>query len=124
VAFNKKGKRKITVDGNEFYWSVTGGDDVIGLVIMTDFPSSPRLSCAFDYRHIPIEKSVSGHNFTLLTNQFIITPYTVQEVIKYALSIGWSPFEEGKDLQLGFIDDKVNLRLEENRIDYLKESIK
>lgn len=37
----------------------------------------------------------------MLKNQFVITPYTVRQVIKYALSQTWKSFDKEKNLFLG-----------------------
>lgn len=126
MAFNKKKKRKIVVDGKQYYWSATGGDNCIGLTVMTDIQGSAKLICHFDYHQIPVKGDsfvVDGIelNVTFLTNQFIITSYTVRQVIEYALSQSWKPFEKGEDLFLGSLDDKIDLRLDKNRKNNFKK---
>ncbi|MDQ3801528.1 MAG: hypothetical protein M3384_19070 [Acidobacteriota bacterium] len=116
MAFNKKKKRKIVVGEKEYYWSATGDDGWISLCVMTDVQGSPKLLCKFDYHHLPIKSNCGEKDITVRTNQFVITPYTVRQTILYALSIGWKPFEKGKDLDLHHIDDKIDLRLDKNRI--------
>ena len=122
MAFSKKNKRKITVDENVYYWSATGGDGWIGLFIMTDIQGSSRLESYFGYHQIPVKTENSRLNAVALTNQFIITPYTVRQVIEYALTQKWKPFEKGKDLSLGCLDNKIDLRLDRNRADFLKNN--
>ena len=112
MAFSKKNKRKITVGGNDFFWSATGNDGWISLCIMTEIQGSPRLSCKFCYHHAHIETPYGEAS----VGQFVITPYIAGQVIEYALSIGWKPFEKGKDLDLHHIDDKIHLRIDKNRI--------
>lgn len=121
MAFSKKNKRNITVDGKKYFWSVKGNDDWISLSVMTDVQGSSRLSCSFGYHQIPIKMNNGDFHFTVLTNQFVITTYTVRQVIEYALSHNWKPFEKGKDLCLGKLDDKIDLRLEINRADNFKK---
>lgn len=111
MGFSKKKKRKITIDDKVYYWSATGNDNWISLCIMTEVESSPKINCKFEYHHLPIQSEFGA----ILANQFVITPYTVRQTILYALSIGWKPFEKGKDLNLHHIDDKIDLRLDENR---------
>ena len=122
MAFSKKKKRKIVVNDNEYYWSATGNDGWISLCVMTEIQGSSRLLCALDYHHIPIESQINGRNVTYLTDQFVITPYTVRQVVEHALSIGWKPFEKGKDLFLGRIDDRIDLRLDKNRANNFKSN--
>lgn len=126
MAFNKKKKRKIVVDEKEYYWSATGNDGWISLCVMTDVQESPRLFTAFDYHQIPVagepfEIDGKEYKVTFLTNQFVITPYTVRQVIEHALSIGWKPFEKGRDLTIADIDNKIDLRLDRNRADNFKK---
>lgn len=110
MAFNKKNKRKIIVDKNTYFWSATGNDGWINLCVITDVEGSSRLTCKFDY-HFPLDSK----NDSVLRKQFVITPYTVRQTIIYALSVGWEPFKKGKDFNLHHIDDKIDLRLDENR---------
>lgn len=122
MAFNKKNKRKITVDENVYYWSATGDDDCIGLCVMTDSQAGSKLFCGFDYHHIPVKsETASGLEYTALTDQFVITPFIVRQVVLYALSQGWKPFEKGVDLKLGAMDDKIDLRLDKNRAHNFKK---
>jgi hypothetical protein len=111
VAFSKKKKRKIIVEDKEYFWSATGNDGWISLHIMTEVQGSSKLSCSFDYHQIPIKSD----DITILANQFVITPFTVRQVVEYALSIGWKPFEKGQDIDLRKIDDKIDLKLDKYR---------
>ncbi len=86
MAFNKKKKRKITVEERHYFWSVTGNDGWISLTIMADVQGGSRLVCHFDYHQIPIEIENHPLNMIVLTDQFVITPYTVRQVIEYALT--------------------------------------
>ncbi len=110
MAFNKKKKRKIIVDDKEFFWSATGNDEWIDLYVSSEIKGSPKILCKFEYHHLPVTTSYVD----ILANQFVITPHIVRQVIEYAFSIGWKPFEKGKDLNLLHIDDKINLRLDKN----------
>lgn len=121
MAFNKKKKRKITVNENEFYWSATGNDGWITLTVMADVQGASKLICHFGYHQIPVKLENHLINAVALTNQFVITPYTVRQVIEYALSQNWQPFEKGKILRLGSMDDKIDLRLDKNRADNFKK---
>jgi hypothetical protein len=88
---------------------------------MTETEGSPKLLCGFDYHQTPIKHEVNGQIFTQTTNQFVITPYTVRQVIEYALSTGWKPFEKGRDLTIADMDDKIDLRLDRNRANNFKK---
>ena len=122
MTFNKKNKRTITINDKIYYWSATGNDGWISLSIMTEVEGSPRLSCAFDYLQTPKKvETESGRELTFLTDQFVITPFTVRQVIEYAVSRGWRPFEKGKDLSLGYVDDKIDLKLDKFRVSNFKK---
>lgn len=122
MAFSKKKKRKIVVNDEKYYWSATGNDGWVSLSIMTQIEGSSRLICSFRYHQIPIEQNTNNASeFTLLTNQFVITPHTVRKVIEYALSKGWNPFDKGDDLNLSCIDDFVDLRFDKNRANNFKK---
>ena len=122
MAFSKKKKRKITVDDKVYYWAATGNDNWISLCIMTEVEGSSRLNCKFKYHHLPINSKIGNREITILANQFVITPYIVRQIIEYALSIGWKPFDKGTELNLGNIDDKIDLRLNKNRAINEKEA--
>ena len=109
LAFNKKKKRKITINSETYFWSATGNDGWISLHAMTETPSSPRLSCSFGYHQIPVKATLNGMEIARLNNQFVITPFIVRKVIEYALAQDWTPFEKGKDLVLGSINDKIDI---------------
>lgn len=111
MAFNKKNKRPITVTDQRFYWSVTGGDGYISLMVMTEAHGSGRLSCNFDYH----QDETKHEGYSTLSNQFVVTPYIVRQAIEHGLKSGWQPFEKSPNLSLGPLDDKIDLRLDQNR---------
>lgn len=110
--FSKKNKRKITVNNEVYYWTASGNDGWINLYIMTETPRAPKLICYFDYHHELVPKKEGK---TSCSNQFVITPYIVRQSIEYGLAKGWTPFEKGKNLNLGHIDDFIDLRLDRNK---------
>lgn len=105
MAFNKKKRRKIIVDDKEYFWIATGNGGWIDLCISSEIIGSPKLLTEFDYKHPVDNKNIA--------NQFVITPYIVSQVIEYAISQGWKPFEKGKDFELN-VDDKIDLRFDKN----------
>lgn len=121
MAFSRKNKRKITVDGVQYSYAVTGNDGYIHLCVMTEVEGAPRASAYFDYHQERVASELAeGAIGTSLVNQFVVTPYTVRQVIRHALSVGWNPLKAGKDLKLGHLDDKVDLRLSRNRSNLIK----
>lgn len=119
--FSKKNKRRLRIGQQVFYWSATGNDGWISLTVMTEVPSSPRLSCMFDYHHETSEEQrADGSRVVHARNQFVVTPAVVRKVIDYALARGWKPFEPGSDLNLRRVDDVIDLGLDVNRVDVIK----
>lgn len=102
MAFNKKGKRKIIVNEQTFYWSLSFDYYIpvpaLCLSVMTEEKTNSRLSCYF--------------NYSQSLDNWIITPKVVRQSIDYAIKKGWRPnskesfFLEGMDEKLG-IKDKV-----------------
>jgi len=121
MAFNKKKKRRITVDNQLFFWSATGSDGYIHLMVMTECEGSGKLSASFDYHQERSEPS-GPFNAVTLGNQFVITPFIVRQVIQLASQEGWKPLEKGADVQLGSLDDKIDLRLDRNRANCFKQA--
>lgn len=122
MAFTRKNKRRIVVDDHLLYWSATGDDGWINLSIMSPFKNSGKVFAAFDYHQIRVPTTINGCEHISLTDQFIITPYIVRQVVQLALSQGWKPLEKSDNLQLGYVDERIDLRLHQNRLSCLKES--
>ena len=119
MAFNKKKKRTITVSNQKYFWCASGNDGFINLFIMIDSQGSQKLNCKFEYHQDRIY-GIDGS--CQLTNQFIITPFIVRQVILYAIKEEkWEPCENTGMLDLGYLDEKIDLRLCENKIDKLKK---
>jgi hypothetical protein len=115
MAFPKKSKRRIVVDGHLLYWSATGSDGCINLLVMSDFKQSGKVFASFDYHQIKVPRTIDGCEHTSLIDQFVITPYIVRQVAQLALSQGWKPVEKSNNVQLGRVDNKIDLRLHKNR---------
>ncbi|TXH71042.1 MAG: hypothetical protein E6Q83_02190 [Thiothrix sp.] len=107
MAFNKKNKRKIIVNEQEYFWCASGNDGWIGLFIMIEQQGSQKLSCKFEYHQ---EQTVNEHGFAL-RNQFVITPHIVRQVILFALQEKqWLPQKNQGVLELGHVDEKIDLK--------------
>ena len=92
---------------------------------MSEIQSSPKLTAYFNYHQDATKFTNSkGLNIVRWDNQFVVTPYTVHQVIKFALKQGWKPFNPGKDIFLGHLDEIINLRLEKNKEDKIKQDNK
>ncbi|MCP3993898.1 MAG: hypothetical protein GY722_02380 [bacterium] len=118
--FSKRQKRKITVGGRVYYWSASGDDGWINLCVMTTVPGSPKLICYFEYHQDETPFERGGRSGVSLSDQFVITPYIVRQTIEYGLANAWDPFHRGKDLFLGHIDDKIDLRFGQNKENEIK----
>jgi hypothetical protein len=99
----KKGVHRISVDGAIYIWFAHGTDNYhIDLWVLPG-ASGQKLYCHFGYG-------------------IVITPYTVRQTILYAISVGWTPETKGPDLWLGDMDDKVDLRLDQNGVEIIQAS--
>lgn len=108
MVISKKGKRKIKVNENVFYWSANFGTDILRLTIMTDEKSFSRLICEFNYKNRWLYfKEGKG-------DTWILTPHIVRQSIDYGISEGWSPFEKGRDLFIENMEKILNLTSERN----------
>ncbi|MBC8111863.1 MAG: hypothetical protein H7Y04_12450 [Verrucomicrobia bacterium] len=112
MALPKKGLRKITVNNIRYGWSATGQDGGIGLSIIPLHHESQILIATFGYHSK--EKAYQMKDGSIAFSdkqQFIITPFIVRQVIEYGLNSGWNP-EKGKSIiNLGSMDDKIDLNL-------------
>ncbi len=112
VAFSKKKKRRITVDGQEYEWVASGDDGWINLRVMVDIQGGQHLVCYFDYHQ---DRTRHEDGSVSLSCQFVVTSYIVRQTIEYGLAHGWRPLERGAELRLGHLDNKIDLRLNKNR---------
>ena len=117
MAFSRKNKRRIVVDGQEYFWAVSGDDGWINVRVMVDVPGGQALVCYFDYHQDRIPR---GEGAVSLVNQFVVTPYTISQVIRHGLANGWTPTTGGSELNLGHLDAVIDLRLDRNREDVIK----
>lgn len=113
MAFTRKKKRRIVVDGYLLYWVATGDDGWINLSIMSDVEGAGLVLASFDYHHVQVPLPNGGFR---LTDQFVITPYIAAQVARLALDEGWKPCEKGENLRLGPVDSRIDLRLDQNRV--------
>jgi hypothetical protein len=109
-------RRKIVVRGRDFFWVASGEDyGGVGLVVATETTGAPKLFCSFDGRQENVETRLDGRKATILSRRFALTPDIVRQVIEYAeTERQWKPFEKGKDLYLGDMSDKIDLRPDKN----------
>lgn len=105
MAFSKKNKRKIVVRDRIYYWSAVGDNGGISVWVMADLNNSPKIKCRFRYHQEVKERFETPYGVGCsLHNQFVVTPYTVRQVIELALMKGWRPDQKGADIHLGYID--------------------
>ena len=82
---------------------------------MADVPDGQKLECSFFYHQ---DEELLDYGIRL-SNQFVITPYIVRQVIIYGKLNGWHPMEKGPLKRFGHLDDMIDLRLEQNKANAL-----
>lgn len=109
MTISKKGKRKLTVGKNEFYWISDFQRDILRLTIMTEEKSHSRLICDFEYKNfwLYFKKIVQGENIKIPS--WNLSPKIVKKVIDYGIANGWKPFEKGKSVIIKDIESKINI---------------
>jgi DUF1365 family protein len=121
MAFARKGIRKITVNDQRYFWSAKGTDYEMALSVMADTRNGQILNAQFAYSQ---DVTPLGNGSYSLTNQFVVTPYTVRQVILQGLAEGWRPLARAKPLYLADIERKIDLRLDLNKATKIKEAAK
>jgi len=113
MALPKKGLRNIVVDNVKYAWNTTGNDGWISLSIITIKQPNRLLTASFHYHSKVTHEYImpNGGKAQGLKQQICITGYIVRQVILYALNTGWDPAKDVAVLNLGAMDDKVDLRL-------------
>ncbi|WP_299886043.1 hypothetical protein [uncultured Lacinutrix sp.] len=104
MSFPKKKSRKIIVNGHEYFWIASGDieyDEKLNLYIISAKTNGQKLIAQLDY----------------------ITPHIVRQVIVYGLKNGYNPEEKGEDLNLGRLNDKLNIKVsgQENTRRFVKK---
>lgn len=138
MAISKKGKRKITVGEDTFYWVYKFLDDDIRLTVMTNEKSHSNLICDFSYIELNkyFRKLVEGddkyNDLFLIISAGVLTPYVVRQVIDYGLEKGWSPHKKENDflvkniehqLDINFWTESTKEEREKHKIPNLKSKI-
>ena len=121
MAFARKGIRRITVNDQRYFWSATGTDYDIALSVMADTRNGQILNTGFSYSQ---DVTPFGNGCYSFTNQFVVTPYTVRQVILQGLAEGWKPLVRAKPLYIADIERKIDLRLDLNKETKIKEAAK
>lgn len=115
MAFSKKGKRKITIGKDVFYWIHKFQDEALRLIIMTEEKTNSRLICDFSYKNLNIYfwELIKEDDFYkdkgLWITEGVLTPWVVRQVIDYGLENGWKPFEKGKDFLVKDIEANLDI---------------
>lgn len=116
----KKDIRKIIVDDCEYTWFAVGDDDFIKLTIGIVEDGKKRLEykgqlvVAFlGYHHNVIENFDKDGKVASwsLGQRMSVTSGIARQVIEYALQHGWKPTEKGPMLNLGYMDELLQLKL-------------
>lgn len=109
MAIGKKGKRKITVGNDVFYWIYDFQKDILRLTVMTEEKSHSRLICDFEYKNFWLyyKEIVQGQDIKIPS--WNLSPKIVRQVIDYAILNGWNPLEKGKDFIIRDIESKIDI---------------
>lgn len=103
MAANRKGSRKIIVEGIEFRWSVTGNDECITIVIWADRTDSLKLIGNLGYHNEFKQTSFGESCCQTATSQIIVTNRVIRKIIEY---VGIEKILNKKgQLDLGHIED-------------------
>jgi len=114
MALPKKGLRKINVDNVIYVWNTTGNDGWISLSIIPMMQQNRLITATFDYHSKVTDEWISpnGYKGEALKQQIMITGYIVRQVISHAIKIGWDPMGDVAVLNLGAMDNKIDIRVE------------
>lgn len=107
MSLPKKGSRKIKVNRIEYLWIAKGNGQDINLIIAPK-QNGVKIICSFDY-------DTEYKDSHLFANPFVITPYVVGEVIRFALNKGYSPEKKTTQMNLGNLTKKLKLNLSGER---------
>lgn len=99
MALAKKGSRNILVDEVQYRWKARSEPDNTTHVVVELYDNPQQSVVAFFQSSLPATPD----------ERRAVTPATVTAVIAYALDNGWSPEKKAKQLNLGFLDDKIAL---------------
>jgi hypothetical protein len=106
MAVSEKAARNIVVRGVRYRWRATGNDGWISLTIWPHELPGARIVCTFGYdqTHVPL-----GGGVTALTKQLVITNRIVRRVLEHALKKGYDPAQKAKQLELGAVDELIDI---------------
>ncbi len=109
MALSRKHSRAIEVDGEQYRWAISPDSDFYVLVVQLGSGRGTRLEIIVDVDDHPLtEKSSSvGHGSS---DQLILTPLLVGELIRSARSIGWEPNSLGAPVELSVVDGHLSVR--------------
>jgi hypothetical protein len=115
MALPKKGLRNIIVDNVKYAWNTTGNDGWISLSIIPIKQPNLLIRASFGYHSKVVREEIlpNGSKAQALKQQIRITGYIIRQVILYAIKTGWDPMGDVAVLNLGAMDDKVDLRIGE-----------
>lgn len=97
MALAKKGSRSILVEEVQYRWKARSEADGTTHLVVELYDAPQQSIVAFFQSYLPDNPE----------EKIAITPLLVTEVIAYALNQGWTPEKKAKQLNLGFLDDKI-----------------
>ena len=100
MAISTKGKRKITVGKDVFYWIYKFQEDILRSTTMSEDKTHSRLIYYFNCR-----------NYWLYSEKRVwdFSPSIIRQAIEYGLKKGWNPAEKGKDFIINEIGESFDL---------------
>jgi hypothetical protein len=100
MAISKKGKRKITVGKDIFYWIYKFQKEILRLTIMIEDKTLSRLIYNFNCKDYWLYPDIRVWDFS---------PNIVRQAIEYGLKNGWNPAEKGKDFIINEVGESFDL---------------
>lgn len=99
MALAKKGSRSILVEEVQYRWKARSEPDNTTHVVVELYDNPQQSAVAFFQSSLPNNPD----------ERRAITPATVSAIVLYALDNGWNPTKKAKQLNLGFLDDKITV---------------
>ena len=110
MALSKRNSRKIVVDEEAYRWSPSQDSGYMVLTVQNDSGHGAKLEVIIsDDKNIVIENGSYSIEIGE-SNRLMITPSLVEKIIRDSISLGWSPSENGKPVELNLIDKKLEIR--------------
>ncbi len=111
MSISRKGLRKITVEGNNYEWSIRKSSTSGKLYHKKKLTTAIQIETDLERGLLVVDFGVSPPSNWRNPHKTSVTPKTIETVIKLALSEGWNPFKSGTyelNYPLEFVPDPEN----------------